>query len=80
MDAERASGREHLRPVSVPEPAPRPEATVDPTEDEEARVAVSEARVLIDRWKKQSSAKNPFSARSLWRRNRRFDIDKEQAG
>lgn len=59
--------RDHLKPVAAVEP-------------EESRDAFREARVLIDRWKKQSSARNPFSARSIWRRNRRFDIDKEQTG
>ena len=59
--------RDHLKPVAAVEP-------------EESRDAFREARVLIDRWKKQSSARNPFSARSIWRRNRRFEIDKEQTG
>jgi len=61
------AARDHLQPV----------ASVAP---EESRDAFREARVLIDRWKKQSSARNPFSARSIWRRNRRFEIDKEQTG
>ncbi len=68
--------REHLQ--AVPEPgAPVPES--DPT-PEESRDAFREARVLIDRWKRQSSAKNPFSARSIWRRNRTFQIEKEKTG
>jgi cellulose biosynthesis protein BcsQ len=77
--------REHLQAVPEPAPAPIPEATLeagpegDPT-PEESRDAFREARVLIDRWKRQSSAKNPFSARSIWRRNRTFQIEKDKTG
>ncbi len=37
---------------------------------EECRDAFREARVLIDRWKRQSTGRNPFTARSIWRRGK----------
>jgi hypothetical protein len=58
---------------------PEPDVEPDPT-SEESRDAFREARVLIDRWKRESSAKNPFSARSIWRRSRTFQIAKDKTG
>jgi cellulose biosynthesis protein BcsQ len=68
-------------PVEVPpatpeelEPEPTASSDVDVTPDE-CRDAFREARNLIDRWKRQSSTRNPLSSRSLWRRGRTaFDL------
>ena len=45
---------------------------------EECRDAFREARVLIDRWKRQSSARNPFSARSIWRRGKGVRVEDDE--
>ena len=73
------SPKPHISAVPDPAPAPAASESTDIT-PEESKDAFREARVLIDRWKRGSSARNPFSARSIWRRSRTFQIEKAKTG